>query len=75
VRPTVTLPKAARASTQGAIEQLPTTVPFAAVITIFRLDKCDVFILIILIAISGWRGTAERIKHPEWSSPFLKHEF
>jgi hypothetical protein len=39
---------------------LQTTVPFAAVTTICRLDKCDVF---IPIAISGWRGTAERVEH------------
>jgi hypothetical protein len=50
---------------------LQTTVPFAVVIPICRLDQCDVF---ILIAIFGWRGTAERVKYSEQPLPFLKHE-
>jgi hypothetical protein len=57
----VTLPYAAR-ERAGGVEQLQTTIPFAPVITICRLDECDVF---ILIAILGWRGTAERVKYAE----------
>jgi hypothetical protein len=53
----VTSPFAAR-ERAGGVGQLQTIVPFAAVITICRLDECDVF---ILVAIAGWRGTAERV--------------
>jgi hypothetical protein len=46
----------------GGVGQLQATVPFAAVTTICRLDACDVF---ILIAISGWRSIADRVKCSE----------
>jgi hypothetical protein len=46
----------------GGVLQLQTTVPFAALTTICRLDARDVF---ILIAISGWRGIVARVDFSE----------